>query len=147
MALPQHKTCLSILRSILGPGAGNEARFAKKIGRSASWLKKASCGQIPLSRDAAVRIGYETGINVYWLFNSDITKPAINDDGHPYTIQTYINHQRLLEYGIYNNTSVTILELMRLHDKSIERNQSGIFNYYLSDFIFNMSAILKLKDK
>ena len=119
MALPQHKTRLSILRSILGPGAGNEARFAEKIGRSASWLKKASCGQIPLTRDAAVRIAYETGISVRWLMAEDIKKTPVATDsgkgddldwigpegfratgdapldheGKPYTLETYVNYR------------------------------------------------------
>lgn len=99
MALPQHKTCLSILRSILGPGAGNEACFAKKIGRSISWLTKASCGQIPLSEDAAVRIGYETGINVRWLLVGDITKPPVDRDRKPYTLETYVAHWEVTRDG------------------------------------------------
>jgi hypothetical protein len=89
MALPQHKTGLSVLRSILGPGAGNEARFAKKIGRSVSWLKKASSGQIPLTEDAAIRISYETGISVPWLLSGDTSKQPVGVDGKPYTSKSY----------------------------------------------------------
>jgi len=73
MAKSQNKTCLSILRSILGPVTGGEARFAKTIGRSRSWVKKASAGIIPLSEDAAVRISHETGVSTYWLFANDPT--------------------------------------------------------------------------
>jgi hypothetical protein len=118
MALPQHKTRLSILRSILGPGAGNEARFAEKIGRSASWLKKASCGQIPLTKDAAVRIAYETGISARWLMAGNTKNPPVDTkgngdgldwdglpwfpdtgdspldhEGKPYTLETYVNYR------------------------------------------------------
>jgi len=92
MALPQHKTTLSILRSILGP-AGSESCFANKIGRSASWLKKASCGQIPLLRDAAVIIAYETGVSVNWLMHGDTTQSPLDAIGMPYTIETYALHR------------------------------------------------------
>ena len=91
MALPQHKTTLSILRSVLGP-AGNEARFANKIGRSTSWLRKACCGQIPLMRNAAVLIAYETGVSLNWLLNNDTTKAPVDALGMPYTLETYALH-------------------------------------------------------
>lgn len=91
MALPQHKTTLSILRSILGP-EGNESRFAEKIGRSTSWLRKASCGQIPLMRDAAVLIAYETGVSLSWLLNNDTSKAPVDALGLPYTLETYAIH-------------------------------------------------------
>ncbi|MEI8285489.1 MAG: hypothetical protein WCG52_10925 [bacterium] len=77
MALPQHKTCLSILRSILGPVAGGEARFAKTIGRSKSWIKKASAGIIQLSEDAAIRISHETGVSYNWLLVNDPNIPPV----------------------------------------------------------------------
>ena len=142
MALPQHKTCLSVLRTILG-SEGNENQFAEKIGRSVSWLKKASCGQIPLTRNIAVRIGHETGVNVDWLFKSDITQPPINDDNDIYTFKTYLNHQELLKYGIYENNTYYVAELLKVYGKSIRMNKGSLFNYYLRDFIFNMSSIFK----
>lgn len=77
MAKSQNKTCLSILRSIIGPVSGGEARFAKTIGRSRSWVKKASAGIIPISEDAAVRISHETGVSHSWLFANDPTADPV----------------------------------------------------------------------
>ena len=99
MALPQHKTTLSILRSILGP-AGSEARFADKIGRSTSWLRKACCGQIPLMREAALSIVYETGISLKWLMDGDTAKPPVDAFGLPYTLETYAHHNAQQSNGV-----------------------------------------------
>ena len=104
MALPKHKTCLSILRSIIGSTAGNEKTFANKIGRSTSWLKKASCGQVALTQDAAVQIGRETGVSFRWLLDNDTTKQAIDNYGNVYTIETYVRH-------IYSKQGETLNDL------------------------------------
>ncbi len=89
MALPQHKTCLSVLRSILGPISGGEKRFADLIGRSRSWLKKASCGQIPLTEDVAFRISFETGVSEKWLTDGDPTVQPTTGEGKPFTKDTF----------------------------------------------------------
>jgi hypothetical protein len=89
MSKPQHKTCLSILRSILGPAYGQEARFAKLINRSPSWLKKASSGIAPLTEDAAVRIAHETGVAVWWLLAGNPSTPAVAYNREPYTKSFY----------------------------------------------------------
>jgi hypothetical protein len=142
MALPKHKTCLSILRSILGPGAGNEARFAEKIGRSASWLKKASCGQIVLTNDAAVRIAYETGISARWLLTGDTGKPPADKDGKPYTLETYASHRELMRDGFDGEDALvssdemvgTIAQLLTLYGKAKANNRGGLFTHHLIDF-------------
>ena len=93
MANPQHKTCLSVLRSVIGSAAGNEARFAEKIGRSTSWLKKASCGQIPLTENIALRISHETGISMRWLMQRDTSKTPVDKDDKTFTKATYENYR------------------------------------------------------
>jgi hypothetical protein len=93
MANPQHKTCLSVLRSVIGSTAGNEARFAEKIGRSTSWLKKASCGQIPLTENIALRISHETGISMRWLMQGDTSKTPVDKDDNTFTKATYENYR------------------------------------------------------
>lgn len=147
MALPQHKTCLSILRSILGPGAGGEARFAEKIGRSTSWLKKASCGQIPLTRDAALAIAYETGASVKWLLAGDATKPAVDADGNPYTLETYANY-RIQDREKMNREDLDISRmeavgcfhsLFRSLKSANEKNRGGLFAFHLEQFADEMA--------
>jgi hypothetical protein len=96
MAKSQNKTCLSILRSILGPVAGGEARFAKTICRSQSWIKKASAGIIPLSEDAAIRISHETGVSHNWLLANNPTLPPVclTEDISPWQLdpEQFHNH-------------------------------------------------------
>ena len=147
MALPQHKTCLSILRSILGPGAGSEARFAAKIGRSTSWLKKASCGQIPLTRDAAIAIAYETGASMKWLLEGDTTKPLLDSEGKPYTLETYANYRKQdLEKRDWEDVDFARNEMtMRLHQllgilgAANQKNRGGLLAFHLSNFVDEMA--------
>jgi hypothetical protein len=147
MALPQHKTCLSILRSILGPGAGNEARFAEKIGRSTSWLKKASCGQIPLTRDAAIAIAYETGASMKWLLDGDTTKPLLDSEGNPYTLETYATY-RQKDRDEKNREDISLArdemagclhQLLGILGAANQKNRGGLFAFHLSNFVDEMA--------
>lgn len=147
MALPQHKTCLSILRSILGPGAGGEARFAEKIGRSISWLKKASCGQIALTRDAALSIAYETGASVKWLLAGDPTKPLLDSEGKPYTLETYANY-RIQDREEKNRDDIALArdemagcfhELLGILGAANLKNRGGLFTFHLGNFVDEMA--------
>jgi len=154
MALPQHKTCLSILRSILGPGAGGEARFAEKIGRSTSWLKKASCGQIPLTRDAALAIAYETGASVKWLLDGDTTKPLLDSEGKPYTLETYANYRSQDrekvdrdDYQISRQEAVGCFHsLLRSLKSANEKNRGGLFAFHLGQFADEMADKFGIAD-
>jgi|GEM_PF-3089215 len=146
MALPQHKTTLSILRSIIGTGAGSEARFSQKIGRSTSWLKKASCGQIRLTRDAAIAINYATGVSWKWLLEGDVNRPPVTMDGNPFTQEAYslYHHKDHLEhnwedrdFAEYEFTSCVYMLTQALY-ASISNNRGGLFSLHLSDFVDQM---------
>lgn len=147
MALPKHKTCISILRSILGPGAGSEARFAEKIGRSTSWLKKASCGQIPLTRDAAIVIAYETGVSAQWLLEGDVSIPPHTGDYEVYTQETYALHrQRDVNEHDWEDCNLAedefvgcIYALVQGLRAAIEKNRGGLFTFHLSYFVDEMN--------
>ena len=154
MALPQHKTCLSILRSILGPGVGGEARFAKKIGRSTSWLKKASCGQIPLTREAAIAIAYETGASVKWLLDGDTTEPLLDSEGKPYTLETYANYRQQdlekqdldgLEFA-RDEMTVCLHQLLRSLGAANLKNRGGLFTFHLRNFADQMADKFGVSD-
>lgn len=158
MAKPQHKTCLSILRTLLGPGAGNEEYFAKKIGRSVSWLKKASCGQIPLTEDAAIRISYETGISVPWLFKGDTTKEPVDIDGKPFTKKSYELYNLQRGEGIDEIDASESLEevigllisLITTYACARDNNLGGYFSYrlgLLSEQVAREFENQKMKDQ
>ena len=146
MALPQHKTCLSVLRTILGP-AGNESRFAQKIGRSVSWLKKASCGQIALTRDAALAITYATGASLKWLMDGDATKPCVDTDGKIFTIETYAAKRSrdsegmdLDDYAVAQQESVGCFHsLLRSLKSAGQANKAGLFSFHLEQFTDSMA--------
>jgi hypothetical protein len=85
----RNKTSLAVLRSTLGPIAGSEFSIGKKTGLSTSWILKASAGIIPMTRKAAVAITDATGIGFHWLMANDPALPPVDNDGNPYTLETY----------------------------------------------------------
>jgi hypothetical protein len=94
----QQKTRLAKLRAVLG-SMGSESRFPKLVGLSASWIKKASSGHLPITGKAAAAIYEATGVNVYWLMGpdpdginvkgQDSNEPVEEDGITPYTIDSY----------------------------------------------------------
>ena len=148
MALPQHKTCLSILRSLIGSGSRNEKHFAEKLGRSASWVKKASCGQIPLTKDAAVRIAYETGVSVRWLMSGDTSAPALDMDGKPYTESFYAEYRVRRRDGFDDeDSSISKDEMVGLihslivsYEGARQSNKGGFFTFQLGEIADDLAA-------
>lgn len=94
----QLKTRLAKLRALLG-SMGSESRFPKLVGLSASWIKKASSGHLPVTGKAAAAIYEATGVNIYWLMGpspdgfkvrgEDSDEPVEEDGITPYTIDSY----------------------------------------------------------
>ena len=157
MANPQHKTCLSVLRSVIGSAAGNESRFAEKIGRSTSWLKKASCGQIPLTKDIALRIAYETGISMRWLMQGNTSKTPVDKDDKTFTKATYENYVVSLreEYDFedaacsQHELHYCLIDALRLFVAAQQNNRSGYFTYKLQEAVADLKSglgQLKIKD-
>ena len=148
MALPKHKTCLSILRSLIGSGSRNEKHFAEKIGRSPSWVKQASSGHLPLTKDAAVRIAYETGVSVRWLMNGDTSAPALNIDGKPYTESFYAEYRVRLRDGFDADDSSSskdemvglIHSLIVSYEGARQSNKGGFFTFQLGEIADDLAA-------
>lgn len=154
MAKSQNKTCLSILRSIIGSVSGGEARFAKTIGRSRSWVKKASAGIIPISEDAAVRISHETGVCYNWLLKNDPKLPAvcIEEDVEPwnwdpkehsgklFTRETYDDRRLKLKSGLTQSGSTEMViydlyNILSFISLARDKNKLQIFERRLVNFI------------
>jgi transcriptional regulator with XRE-family HTH domain len=155
MAKPKHKTCLSILRTVIGSGGGNEASFAQKIGMSRSWLTKASCGQIGLTKDTALRIAYETGISPGWLMRGDTSQPPIDRGGDLFTNSTYENHRAFmrdefdLEDAVLSENSLysVLQEILRIQIVSQESNKGGLFAFRLSEAVGEIKSGLGVNFK
>ena len=147
MALPKHKTTLSVLRTILGQGPGNAACFAKKIHKSESWLTKVSCGQMPLTRDAALAIAYETGASVKWLLDGDTRKPLLDSEGKPYTLETYAKHRlQDREEKDWDDISLAreemvgcLHQLLQVLGAANQKNRGGLFVFHLLNFADEMA--------
>ncbi len=144
MALPQHKTTLSVLRSILGPIYGGEARFAEKIGRSRSWITKASCGQIPLTGEIARVISYETGICRWWLLDNNPKARPVDIHGKRYTVESYAFYHG--EDSPRQKYKLCRKRLDLLMNKAKSNNCAGLFVFLLEDFIHTAQKHLKAEE-
>lgn len=82
------KTRLAKLRHILGT-MGSESVFPKIVGLSASWIKKASAGGLPMTAKAASSIHDATGIDLVWLMGGGPDVPVEADGLTPYGIASY----------------------------------------------------------
>jgi hypothetical protein len=92
MAKSKLKTTLSVLREILG-NEGNQDLFSRLIGKSASWVRHVSSGELPLTREAAYQIGFATGVNPEWLMSGNVESPPTSyDSAQTYTFATFQNY-------------------------------------------------------
>ena len=65
---------LAVLRNTIGMG---QKEMAELVGRSTRTIQAIELGQLQLSEDLAMRIAAETGIEVGWLLENDLSKPPI----------------------------------------------------------------------
>lgn len=87
------KTPLAILRSGLGE-YGSQEKFAALVGKSISWVRHATSGRIPVTRESAYKIGVATGINPEWLISGDIAvPPTLAASGEPFSYEAFRRHQ------------------------------------------------------
>jgi len=84
----QQKTRLAKLRALLG-SMGSESRFPKLVSLSASWVKKASAGNLPMTSKAAAAIFEATGISLLWLMGEGEDEPVQEDGRTPYTLDSF----------------------------------------------------------
>ncbi len=81
MAKSKLKTRLALARKMLGK-MGGQTGFAKLIGVSESWLKKASCGAIPINSRMAALMQVKAGISARWILSGD-GNPLIENQKAP----------------------------------------------------------------
>ena len=98
MALSQSRTPLAKLRAIIGPVYGQEKNFAKTIGLSVSFVKKASCGIRHMTKEVAEKIAVETGASPRWLLG-ELAKPA-SDEGGPFSKVVYEQRRHWRKIGM-----------------------------------------------
>jgi len=97
MAHSKSKTCIAVLRAHLGEW-GKESPFAALVHRSTSWVKHASAGLTPLTREMAIQISFETGVCPEWLASADISKPPIAANaGEPFDAAYFQRHRQSIK--------------------------------------------------
>jgi hypothetical protein len=118
MALSQMRTTLSVLRKELGH-QGKEKQFSEMTGLSISWIKKASCGQIPIPMHslAAQAVCKATGVSMLWLCDGDANEHVIYEntqaESHKVSLRDYFAGQALAGFAANpSNHKWTAIEIV-----------------------------------
>jgi len=141
-------TCLATLRSILGPDLGHEERFANIVGLSRSWLKKASCGKISISENAAALVSHATGIDKDWLYRGNNSTPPTDKWGNPYTrafgeqcVRNLLKTENSQPFDPMRNFAKCIFDLLEIFTSANDREQGRICLQELEEFIFKAKRL------
>jgi transcriptional regulator with XRE-family HTH domain len=148
MAKLKRKSCLSVLRAILGPELASEEPLAKKIGMSVAWVKQASSGRISLSLKTASAIAYETGVSLDWLLAGNTSAPPVDSDGRPYTLESYARQRDKNNRAATSGTDAkldseiadSLTLLLRAFIHSVSLNQAGMFSLCVEKFAREMAT-------
>jgi hypothetical protein len=139
----RQKTSLAVLRGILGPVTGSEFNIGKTTGLSRSWILKASAGIMPITRKAAAAICDATGIGFAWLMANNPALPPVDNDGNPYSRESYEAHK--LDHREYDTEQAVEIPLA-MHEifsavvAAKEKGKAGSACLALSEFAEMLSA-------
>ena len=86
---PKPKHPVAVLRHMIGK---TQEEFAGLIGYSAPTIESIEVGRLNLSEKLAQRISEKTGVNVGWLLRGNPQAHMIDQQGNPYTTQTFVEH-------------------------------------------------------
>ncbi len=135
MAFSRRSTTLAVLRGILGPLHGQEARFARLLGRSVSWVKKVSSGIEPLTEKTALLAEARTGISAAWLLKRSTASPPVSPAGTPYDFAAFEQH-RARPNSLSSISFPSFMPAVAGIASSAQRKgRASLFNYRLARFI------------
>jgi hypothetical protein len=138
MALSQRSTTVALLRGILGPLHGQEARFARLARRSVSWVKKVSAGHEPLTDAAALQLESATGISAAWLLRGDTAAPPVSSTGARYDFAAFERRRAArgsdarAPFRVPDDLPQTIAGIGAAADR---KGRATLFAYRLNQFI------------
>jgi transcriptional regulator with XRE-family HTH domain len=66
-----------------------QKEMAALVNRSPVTIQKVELGQLHLGEELGQEIASATGVSLEWLLENDVSKPAVNDDGAPYTREDF----------------------------------------------------------
>jgi hypothetical protein len=136
VALSHRKTTTAILRGILGPAHGQEARFARLAGRSVSWVKKVSAGLEPLTEEVALELESKTGISAAWLLRGDRGAKPLSTAGKPYSFALFEQHRAHLgSFPKMDFVSGALPAIAGIGAAAGERGKGSLFSYRLTRFL------------
>src|ERR1043166_1453330 len=86
MRLSPQRHTLAVLRTIIGI---TQKEMAELLECSAPTVQAIELGKLKLSIKLAGNLFNQTSVDLDWLMNDDVTQPAIDFEGEPYTRETF----------------------------------------------------------
>ena len=94
VAMNEPKHALAVLRRILGL---KQNEMADLVGCSMPTIQAVEYGKLALSEKLAAEIQQQTAVDLTWLLSNNISKPAVNRVGAPYTKELFEERQAFLK--------------------------------------------------
>ena len=86
MRLSPQRHTLAVLRTIIGI---TQKEMAEILECSTATVQAIELGKLKMSVRLAGNLSNQTGVNLYWLMNDDVTKPPTDYEDRPYTRETF----------------------------------------------------------
>lgn len=128
MRLSKQSHTLAVLRILVGL---TQKEMAAALHCSAPTIQAIELEKLKLSEKLAGFASIQTGINLAWLLNNDVTKPPIDTKGHPYTRATFEEFQAIAD--IKKDPQVGNEVAIYYRDQVIDRLHALLLRAYIND--------------
>ena len=128
MRVSSQSHTLAVLRLLIGL---TQKEMAAVLHCSAPTIQAIELGKLNLSEKLAGFASLQTGINLAWLLNNDVTQPPVDTKGKPYTNKTFEEFQAIADIKKDPRMENDLATYHR--DKIINRLHALLLRAYLND--------------
>ena len=128
MRVSSQSHTLAVLRLLIGL---TQKEMAAVLHCSAPTIQAIELGKLNLSEKLAGFASLQTGINLAWLLDNDVTKPPIDIKGKPYTKKTFEEYQAIAGFRKEPMHAAEVAEFFRT--KLTRRLSALLLRAYIND--------------
>ena len=128
MRISSQSHTLAVLRLLVGL---TQKEMAAVLHCSAPTIQAIELDKLKLSEKLAGFASLQTGINLAWLLNNDVTKPPIDVKGRPYTKATFEEFQAIAD--IKKDPQMENEVVLFCRDQIVSRLHALLLRAYLSN--------------
>ena len=128
MRVSSQSHTLAVLRILVGL---TQKEMAAVLHCSAPTIQAIELGKLNLSEKLAGFASLQTGINLAWLLNNDVTQPPVDTKGKPYTKKTFEEFQAIAGFRKEPMHAYEVATFFR--DKLSRRLSALLLRAYIND--------------